>query len=165
MSTGPIGYLYHWSSRRPIHPIGGSHHPGNDTKLVVHDSKDDPTRLQFRFVAVDGAGHYGYIEHVSSGKVVHPYCGSLDPDNDTNLVLHSDRHAGALFGFDEDNAVILHRGGKRWHPARGRPLPVNDTPLVLHEEHHDGARFYLGDLKGDPISPHIRLQIFPETGN
>ena len=75
------------------------------------------------------------------------------------MVLHSDRHAGALFGFDEDNAVILHRGGKRWHPKGGRPDPGNDTiyddtPLVLHSGQHDGAKFYLGNLNGDPISPY-----------
>ena len=154
MTTGPVGYLYHWSSRRPIHPSGGSHNPGNDTVLVVYNSKNDPTRLQFRFVAVDGAGHFGYIEHVSSGKIIHPKGGDLDPGNDTRLVLHSGRHAGALFGFDEDNAVILHRGGKRWHPKGGRPDPGNDTPLVLHSGQHDGAKFYLGNLNGDPISPY-----------
>ena len=154
MSTGPIGYLHHWSSRKLVHPRGGSHNPGNDTELVVHSAKDDPGRLQFRFVAVDGAGHFGYIEHVSSGKVVHPKGGSLNPGNDTRLVLHSDRHAGALFGFDEENIVILHKGGKIWHPKGGSPNPGNDTTLVLHSDRHDAAKFYFGDLHGKAMSPY-----------
>lgn len=106
-----------------MHPSGGSSNPRNDTSLVIYDSKKDPGRLQFRFVAVDGAGHYGYIEHVSSKKVVHPKGGNLDPGNDTRLVLHSDRHSGALFGFDEVNNVILHKNGKIWHPKGGKPDP------------------------------------------
>ena len=154
MSTGPIGYLHHWSSRKLVHPKGGKHNPGNDTELVVHSSKNDPTRLQFRFVAVDGAGHYGYIEHVSSGKIVHPKGGSLNPGNDTHLNLHSDRHAGALFGFDEDSIVILHKGGKIWHPKGGKPNPGNDTLLNLHSDRHDAAKFYFGNLEGDPMSPY-----------
>ena len=154
MSTGPVGYLHHWSSRKLVHPKGGSHDPGNDTNLVVNSTKDDPSRLQFRFVAVDGAGHFGYIEHVSSGKIVHPKGGSLDPGNDTNLVLHSNRHAGALFGFDEENIVIMHKGGKIWHPKGGKPDPGNDTPLVLNSDRHDAAKFFFGNLGGDCISPY-----------
>ena len=154
MSTGPIGYLYHWSSKKLVHPKGGSSNPGNGTHLIVFGSKEDPGRLQFRFVAVDGAGHFGYIEHVSSGKIVHPEGGSLDPGNATSLVLHSDRHAGALFGFDEENLVILHKGGKIWHPKGGKPGPGNDTPVVLHSDRHDAAKFFFGSLQGESISPY-----------
>ena len=70
------------------------------------------------------------------------------------MVLHSDRHAGALFGFDEDNIVIMHKGGKICHPKGGKPDPGNDTPLVLHSGRHDGAKFYFGNLQGDSISPY-----------
>jgi len=155
MSVGPIGYLFHWSSRKLVHPSGGSSNPDNDTQLVVYGSKSDPGRLQFRFVAVNGAGHYGYIEHVSSGKIVHPRGGLLNPSDDTAVVLHSGRHAGALFGFDEDNILILHKSGKIWHPDWGSAYPGNDTGIVLHGGVHNGAKFYLGDLNGNRISPYL----------
>ena len=140
-----------------MHPKGGSFNPGNGTDLVVHSAKNDPGRLQYRFVPVDGAGHYGYIEHVSSGKVVHPKGGDLDPGNGTHLVLHSDRHAGALFGFDEEDTVILHKSGKRWHPKGGDPDPGNGTPVAVHSDIHDAARFYFArNLEGDATSPYPR---------
>ena len=154
MSEGPIGYLFHWSSRKLVHPKGGSPDPSNGTDLVVHSDKNNPCRLQFKFVPVDGAGHYGYIEHCSSGKVVHPKGGDLHPSNSTRLVLHSDRHAGALFGFDEEHVVILHKGGKRWHPKGGDPHPSNGTRLVLHSDMHDAAKFYFANLEGDAMSPY-----------
>jgi len=159
MSEGPIGYLFHWSSRKLVHPSGGSSNPDDDTKLVVYDSKDIPSRLQFRFVAVDGAGHYGYIEHVTSGKIVHPKGGHYNPSDDTELVLHSSRHAGALFGFDEENIVILHKSGKILHPNGGDANPGNSTAVVLHGAVHDGAKFYFGDLDGNRISPYPKSSL------
>ena len=151
---GPIGYIFHRSSLKLVHPLGGSSNPNNDTKLVVYGSSIDPERLQFRFVPAEGFGHFGYIEHVSSEKVVHPLGGSLDPDNDTDLVLHSARHAGALFAFDVEDERIRHRSGKIWHPFHGSPYPDNDTPCVLHAGVHDAAKFYIGTLDGTPISPY-----------
>ena len=143
-----------------MHPKGGSSNPGNGTNLILSGSKEDlarledPARFQFRFVAVEGAGHFGYIEHVSSEKIVHPEGGSLDPGNTTSLILHSDRHAGALFGFDEENLVIFHKGGKMWHPKEGKPGPDDGTLVALHSDRHDAARFFFGNLQGKPISPH-----------
>ena len=96
--------------------IGALACPANNAKLVVHSDKSSPARLAVRFVPVEGFGHFGCIEHVSSGKIVHPRGGSLDPDNNTGLVYHSDHHAGALFAFDEENERIMHRGGKIWQP-------------------------------------------------
>ena len=152
--SGPIGYIFHQSSRKLVHPKGGSPNPGNDTRLVVYNAKNDPARLQVRFVPVQGQGHFGYIEHVSSGKIVHPSGGSLDPGNDTDLVYHSDRHSGALFGFDEEGYEIKHIGGKIWHPKGGSPNPGNDTTCVLHSDRHAAAKFYFGDLDGNAISPY-----------
>ena len=156
MSIGPAGYLIHWSSDKLVHPKGGSSNPGNDTRLVVHSGGQGggETRLQVRFVAVPDAGHFGYIEHVSSGKVVHPSGGSLKPGNNTQLVYHSGRHAGALFAFDDENERIIHRDGKIWHPKGGSPNPGNDTVVVLHEGRHDGARFYFVDTSMNRVSPY-----------
>ena len=154
MSTGPIGYLFHWSSKKPVHPRGGQHDFDEDTEIVVCSGLDDPTRLQFRFVAVDGSGHFGYIEHVSSGKIVHPKGGSLNPPNQTHLVLCSGRHAGCLFGFNEADIGILHKCGRYWHPLGGKPNPENDTSVVVCDGLHDGAKFYFGDINKNPISPY-----------
>lgn len=151
---GPIGYIFHRSSLKLVHPKGGSSNPGNDTRLVLHSDKMVPQRLQVRFVPVEGFGHFGYIEHVSSGKIVHPDGGHLDPGNDTSLVYHSDRHAGALFAFNQEDERIMHRGGKIWHPLGGSPNPGNDTPCVLHSAVHDAAKFYFGNLDGTEISPY-----------
>ena len=151
---GPVGYLFHLSSKKPVHPYQGSPNPSNDTGLVLYNDKNDPGRLQMRFVPVNGRGHFGYIEHVSSGKVVHPKGGRLDPNNDTDLVYHSDRHFGALFGFNEEDNTIIHIGGKIWHPKGGLPNPFNDNPCVLHSDKHLAAKFYFGDINGTPMSPY-----------
>lgn len=107
-----------------------------------------------KFVPVDGAGHFGYIEHVPSGKIVHPKGGKPNPRNTTALVYHSDRHYGALFTFDEENKRIIHKGGKLWHPKSGSLSPSNDTTCVLHSDVHNAAKFYFGDINGRPISPY-----------
>ena len=156
MSYGPAGYLIHWSSGKLVHPKGGSSNPGNDTPLVIHsDGKaGGETRLQVRFVAVPEAGHFGYIEHVPSKKIVHPKGGSLTPENDTGVLYHSDRHAAALFAFDEENERIIHRDGKIWHPKRGSPNPGDDTRVVLHNDRHDAARFYFVGTSMKRVSPY-----------
>ena len=91
---------------------------------------------------------------MSSGKIVHPHGGHLNPGNGTTLVYHSDRHAAALFAFDEDDERIMHRDGKIWHPHGGSPNPSNGTACVLHSDVHDAAKFYFGNLDGTEISPY-----------
>ena len=39
MEYGPVGYIYHLSSKKPISPSGGKLDPTNGTELVVYDSK------------------------------------------------------------------------------------------------------------------------------
>ena len=85
---GLIGFIYHQSSGRLVHPYQGSREPANDTRLVIHSSNDDKDRLQVRFIPMEG--HFGYIEHVSSGKIIHPKRGKCNPQNNTALVFHSD---------------------------------------------------------------------------
>lgn len=153
-SEAPVGFIYHWSSGIVVHPYGGSPEPRNDTKLVTYTSREDEYRLQVRFVPVKGAGHFGYIEHVPSSKIVHPLWGKPNPRNNTALVYHSDRHDRALFAFDEENHRILHIGGKNWHPKGGKLSPSNNTVCVLHSDSHNAAKFYFGDSSGNPISPY-----------
>ena len=47
MST-PIGWIVHYSSRKLVHPYGGSSNPGNDTNLVVYEGGLGESRLQFQ---------------------------------------------------------------------------------------------------------------------
>ena len=145
----PIVYIFHRSSLKPVNfdDVG-------KPELVVHSGKRSPARLGVRFVPVEGFGHFGYIQNVSSGKIVHPRGGSLDPWNNTGLVYHSDRHAGALFAFDEENERIVHRGGKVWRPWRGSPNPRDNTRCVLHSDADDAGKFYFGKSDGTPISPY-----------
>ena len=159
---GPIGYIYHSSSGKLVHPYGGSANPIDNTELVLHSDKDNPSRLQMRFVAEQREGHFGYIEHVSSGKIVHPSGGSLNPGENTKLVLHSDRHHAALFRFNEADNTLKHKGGKTWHPSGGSPNPSNDTSCVLHSTSHDAAMFYFGGIDGVPMSPYTSPNV---TGN
>ena len=124
---------------------------------IVHSDRNDPTRLQVRFVPFQGTpgygGHFGYIKHVASGKIVHLSGGSIKPGNDTHLVYHENRHNSALFEFDEEDYVINHIGGKIWHPCGESANPRNDTKCVLHSDQHAAAKFYFGDISGKPISP------------
>ena len=155
-SRPPIGFIIHELSGKLVHPLGGLCNPDNETPLVVHDDNHNPTRLQVRFVPAQDSDDYkfGYIEHVESGKFVHPQGGSHDPDNNTHLVYHSDKHKGALFRFDEESNEIKHISGKIWHPFEGLSKPGNDTQCVLHSDHHSGAKFYFGDIHGNHMSPY-----------
>ena len=79
--------------------------------------------------------------------------GKPNPGNDTTLVLHSDRHAAALFKFDQESKEIIHKSGKIWHPKGGSTNPGNDTTCVLHSDRHAGAKFLLADRSGKPLDP------------
>ena len=178
--AGPAGCLYHWSSRKLVQASGGgSLLPSGvkeNTDLVLHDDSGDSIhRLenQFRFLPVEGARHCGYIEHITSRKIVHPKDDSLTPGNGgTHLVLRSANsgNAAALFWFrtidegfrttDEEDCrhmtiLVLHKSGMMWYPQGGRPTPANGTPLVLQSDQNDVAKFYFHDLDGKPIkSPY-----------
>ena len=171
LSEGPIGCLYHCSSKKLVQPRGGGTllpvTVKEGTKLVLHDDSGDNNSIEnrFRFVPVYGAGHCGYIEHVTSKKIVHPGGDSLTPGNGTYLVLRSatSGNSAALFGFrtiDGDDILILHKSGKMWYPEGGKPTPANGTPLVLHSDQNDATKFYFGDLDAKPIKgpypePHL----------
>ena len=86
---GPVGYIYHLSSKKPIGPSGGKLDPTNGTELVVYNSKEEEEVLQFRFVRVKEFGHFGYIEHVGSSKVVHP-------TENNKLVLCEERNVNLM---------------------------------------------------------------------
>jgi hypothetical protein len=161
------GYIIHESTKKLVHPIVGSSHKffKDNTNLIICDKndRDNPEELKVRFVPVPGYGHFGFIEHVSSGKIIQPIKefeenntikDSDYPKNDTFLVYHSDRHSGALFGFDEENHEIHHHGGRIWHPYKGLPNPEDGTKCVLYGDSHQVSKFYFGDIDGNPMSPY-----------
>ena len=188
MSKYPTGFIFQKSSDhnidnnndqcKPVHPRSDSDNPKNGTWLIICGDKNNSNRLRVRFVPVPGCGHFGFIEHTLSGKIIHPLAGSdsEDLDEDTHLVYHSNRHRGALFGFDENNYEIKHIGGKIWHPRGGFPNPHDGTVCVLHRHHHAAARFYFSDINGNPMSPYpspnlsgdwrlVKAFVTPETSD
>ena len=116
LDHGPVGYIYHLSSRKPVRPLGGSLCPKEGTELVVHGAKEDKKVIQFRFVRVKEFGHFGYIEHVGSSKVVHA-------TDDNKLVLLEVKNVNALFSFDLERYMIVHRNSKYWHINDNSPTP------------------------------------------
>ena len=100
---GPVGYIYHLSSKKPIGPSGGKLDPTNGTELVVY-SKKEAQVLQFRFVRVKEFGHFGYLEHVGSSKIIHP-------TEDNKLVLRDskEKNVNALFTFDLESVIVHNR--------------------------------------------------------
>ena len=156
--NGPIGYIYHLSSKKPIRPHGGKLSPADGTKLVVHSDKHEENVIQFRFVREKQFGHFGYIEHVGSSKVVH--IGDGD-----KLILHENRNVHALFTFDLENNVIMHRNGKYWRVDKDEPTPKDDTSCYLGKLEmndtksnnaliNDAAKFYFGDINAHRLYPY-----------
>ncbi len=115
-------YIKQERSAKYIHPESGNN-PQNGTKLIVWAGALGERRIQFRFIPVEGEGHFGYIENVETGKIVHPACGLDTPVNGTGLNFHSARHRGALFAYDSLNKAIMHNQGKYWHPMSGSSYP------------------------------------------
>jgi hypothetical protein len=159
MEYGPIGYIYHMSSKRPIGPSGGKLSFPDDTELVVYDSKKNEKVIQFRFVRVKEFEHFGYIEHCGSGKIVHP-----SKDN-RKLVLRGGKDDSALFTFDLEMYTIMHRNGKYWHIKGNNPAPKNGTACLLHEHQinevgsknaviSDTTKFYFGKIDAHHLYPY-----------
>ncbi|CAL4075527.1 unnamed protein product, partial [Meganyctiphanes norvegica] len=76
----------------------------DNTKLAFCDNVQD--KMRFQFVPVERV--WGYLKHVRSGKLVRPYEGNENPQDFTNLVIHSEPCNGALFAMDQINDIIWH---------------------------------------------------------
>ena len=70
----PVGYIFHNASGKLIHADGRDYDPSKGPNMFI--SKADDTNgppaahLQFKFIPQEG--EWGYIEHISSGRVVQP---------------------------------------------------------------------------------------------
>ena len=165
---GPVGYIYHLSSMKPVRPLGGSLSPEEGTQLVVHGAKEDKQVIQFQFVRVKEFGHFGYIVHEGSKRVVHA-------TDDNKLVLLNERNVNALFSFDLERYIIVHRNGKYWHINGNSPTPKDDTPCHLQKPEvkdvgsnsaepkeaviNDTAKFYFGNFNAHHIYPYSSPEV------
>ena len=70
--AGSVGYIFHSASGKLIHENGRDYDPPNGPNMFISkaDTSGSLTRLQYRFIPQEG--EWGYIEHVSSGRVVQP---------------------------------------------------------------------------------------------
>ena len=158
MEEQPVFYIEHIPSSKYIHPLGGT--ANNGTKLVIHRGGLGQRRLQYRFIKVEGEGHFGYFETVETEKKVHPACSTDAPHNGTRLNFHSATHCGALFAYDSKNHAIQHISGKYWHPATGENNDPNDgTEILLWDGVHQGTRFQTVDSSGKEISPYPKPEL------
>ena len=92
------------------------------------------------------------MQHVPSGKYVHPLGGSTNPPENTPLVFYRGFHRACLFKFDLQNDRIIHKtSGKIWHPLGGVAFPPNNQPVVLHSHRHSRATFIFANQQGAKI--------------
>ena len=109
-------------------------------------------------------GHFGYIEHVGSSKVVHP-------TENNKLVLFEERNINALFTFDLERYTMMHRNGKHWHIEGDNPTPINGAACLLQMQANelrsskaeskdatinDAAKFYFGKIDAHHLYPYSK---------
>ena len=135
----PIFALKNILSEKFIHPTNQGNLLRNDDLLVLWNSIHDNTT--YIFDQVDG--QWGYIRHIKSGMVWHPYGGpSKSTTRGTKICLHSDRGRHALWALDQVNNHIVHRDGFYVHYHQGQnPYPPNGDTLVLWDEVHGGMKW------------------------
>jgi len=109
-------------------------------RLEVSSTVDSYNNMKFEMV--DEESGLGYILHIESDLVVHPYSGSQAVNDGTELVLHADREPWALFSYDAENGHIKHQAsGKYAHLASGEKFPSDGTKMVLWADTHAGTEF------------------------
>ena len=74
---------------------------------MISAGKADDDELQFRFVAVEGAGHYGYIEFVANKMVVVPKGEDVKPDDKTKLLVRSVDVTGYTEKTDKFRNIVI----------------------------------------------------------
>ncbi|CAL4061825.1 unnamed protein product [Meganyctiphanes norvegica] len=115
----------------------------NQSPLVFNKGVHD--RMTFEFEVSEDDDEYGYIKHVASGKYVHPFGGSEEPELNTPLVIYDDKHDGCLFNIDQETGLIKHKGGLYVNPALHHQRPRKNVWLVLHEDTSERSNFMFVD--------------------
>merc|ERR1711970_237814 len=115
----------------------------NNSPLVFN--KGVHSRMIFTFEVSEDDDEYGYIKHVASGKYVHPFGGSTEPELNTPLVIHDGYHDGCRFNIDQETNLIKHKGGLYVNPALHHVRPRKNVWLVLHEDTSERSQFEFVD--------------------
>ncbi len=82
------------------------------------------------------------IQHVTSGKYVHPHGGRTDAGDGTDLVVYDGYHEACWWTYvpvsDKPGfGIIRHRtSGRLIHPHGGSYTPGSGTGVVLHHDIH-----------------------------
>lgn len=156
--VGPSGFLRHCSSGAWVRTRYLKQ--GIDTPLALNEIvPKNPNLIQFRFVFKEGAGHFGYIEHVCSKMVIGIKNHTLSPADGTSLVLHAKKDASALFGFDVVRNLIFQQadnknGATYWRPKYGVANPRDGTPVVVNSETNAATTFCFVDSEEKFINPY-----------
>ncbi|KAH3846277.1 hypothetical protein DPMN_088576 [Dreissena polymorpha] len=94
-------YIKDLSGGRYVQPASGYY------GSLILNSDVKPT-MEWRFVQIEG--QWGYIEHKSSGQIIHPSFQSTKATANS-LTLSRLRRNVALFAFDQVNNHIIHKNG------------------------------------------------------
>merc|ERR1739840_93818 len=129
-AAGSHFVIKHKSSGLFVHVLNNS--VTNSAPLVFNKTVHD--RCIFTFEVSEDDDEYGYIQHVASGKYVHPYGGSENPQNECPLVIYDDKHEACLFNIDQESGYVKHKGEMFMAPALGRARPRKNLSVVLFEE-------------------------------
>ena len=150
----PRGHIIHSLSGKRIHSQQGNLDPADNTKLVLRDGGGGEARHQFQFLRDPQNCGYGYIRHVTGGRYVHPFGGSLQPANNTALVLYSGKHIGGLFKFDQARRFIIQMSSQMiWIPLGGSTNPDEGTEVVLHSVRDCSSNFHFVNHNSQQIAP------------
>lgn len=148
----PAGFIQQISSAKFVHPISnGCNAPEGDT-LVIYEGGYPEDRIKFRILPV--RGYHFYIEHIKSGRIIHPESSESTPTAGTKLVLKAERNDGAFFRYSSESGGFLHEKSKlAIHVEGDQKNPEDGTPLVLRPYVKENSRFHMIDENRDPVDP------------
>ncbi len=147
--VGPF-YIKHYTSNKYLHPLGGSQHPSDNTRVVIHNGYHDA--CLFSFIPIKDQPGFGLIKHWTSGKFLHPLGGRVHSPDNTAVLIHSGYHYATFWAINSQSKNILSVGGKFFHPNGGSVTPGDDTGVILHGGTHTATQFVPVDGRGDIVN-------------
>jgi len=140
-AAGSHFVIKHRNSELFVHILNNAQ--TNSSPLVFNKRVND--RCIFTFEVSEDDDEYGYIQHVATGKYVHPFGGSEDPCNECPLIIHNDKHDACLFNIDQETGYVKHKGGKFLAPGLRRLRPRKNLIITLFEEPSGRCEFEFVD--------------------
>jgi uncharacterized protein YkwD len=130
---------------------------GNNYQLVLRRSNCNADNPVSNFRQLQN----GVLQHVSSGKCIHPQGGSAQPGDNTPLVLWNfcgTDYPQLQFRSAQNNSLQQVSSGKCVHPMGGSPNPADGTPILLHSGCGEARlAFNLATSGGNSSSIEVRL--------